>query len=137
MTANRRPTQFHAVIPVGTKVVSNRDERVGVVTGAEGEHYEVRFPDGTASALDRAELTIFRQAQGALPGFPAQTALYPFVIYRCVVGSTAYGLAQEGSDVDRRGFYLPPADLHWSLAGLPEQLETDREEVYWEIEKFI
>jgi predicted nucleotidyltransferase len=42
------------------------------------------------------------------------------------------------SDVDRRGFYLSPADLHWSLQGPPEQLE-DREtdECYWEIEKFI
>jgi len=59
------------------------------------------------------------------------------VIYRCIVGSTAYGLAQEGSDTDRRGFYLPPADAEWSLAGVPEQLETDNEEVYWEIEKFI
>jgi predicted nucleotidyltransferase len=59
------------------------------------------------------------------------------VIYRAVVGSTAYGLAHEGSDMDRRGFYLPPADLEWSLAGVPEQLESDSEEVYWEIEKFI
>jgi predicted nucleotidyltransferase len=39
--------------------------------------------------------------------------------------------------VDRRGFYLPPADLEWSLAGVLEQLETDNEEAYWEIEKFI
>jgi hypothetical protein len=27
--------------------------------------------------------------------------------------------------VDRRGFYLPPADLEWSLAGVLEQLETE------------
>ncbi len=27
--------------------------------------------------------------------------------------------------------------MHWSLAGLPEQLETKDEERYWEIEKFI
>ena len=59
------------------------------------------------------------------------------MIYRCVVGSTAYGLSQEGSDTDRRGFYLPPAGLEWSLAGVPEQLDTGHEEVYWEIEKFI
>jgi hypothetical protein len=39
--------------------------------------------------------------------------------------------------VDRRGFYLPPADLQWGLAGVPEQLETEYEECYWEIEKFI
>jgi predicted nucleotidyltransferase len=27
--------------------------------------------------------------------------------------------------------------LEWSLAGVPEQLETDNEEAYWEIEKFV
>jgi hypothetical protein len=32
---------------------------------------------------------------------------------------------------------LPPADLHWEIAGVPEQLESDQEECYWEIEKFI
>jgi len=68
---------------------------------------------------------------------PATDQLFAFVIYRCVVGSTAFGLNQEGSDVDRRGFYLPPAHLHWGLAGVPEQLETDQEECYWEIEKFL
>ena len=63
--------------------------------------------------------------------------LYDCVILRVVAGSTAFGLDQEGSDIDRRGVYLPPADLHWSLDGVPEQLENDNEEVYWEIEKFI
>ena len=57
--------------------------------------------------------------------------------YRCIVGSTAYGLDQPSSDIDRRGFYLPPAKLHWSLAGVPEQIETDNEEVHWKTEKFI
>ncbi len=54
------------------------------------------------------------------------------VIYRCVVGSRAYGLDDSESDVDRRGIYLPPAELHWSLYGVPEQLEYNAtEEVYW------
>ena len=61
-----------------------------------------------------------------------------FVIYRAVVGSRAFGLDDAESDTDRRGFYLPPADLHWSLAGVPAQLESDAEQsTYWEIEKFI
>jgi predicted nucleotidyltransferase len=63
--------------------------------------------------------------------------LRKYVIYQCVVGSRAFGLEQTGSDVDRRGFYLPPADLHWSLDGVPEQLESDQEECYWELGKFI
>ena len=44
------------------------------------------------------------------------------VIYRCVIGSRAYGLDDDVSDTDRRGIFLPPADLHWSLGGVPEQI---------------
>jgi predicted nucleotidyltransferase len=60
------------------------------------------------------------------------------VIYRCIVGSRAYGLDDSDSDTDRRGIYLPPADLHWSLYGVPEQLEyKPADEVYWEAQKFV
>lgn len=62
----------------------------------------------------------------------------PFIIYRCIVGSRAYGLATDDSDHDRRGFYLPPAELHWSLDGVPEQIERpETEECYWEFEKYL
>jgi predicted nucleotidyltransferase len=107
-------------------------------TPAASEHnYRVRFADGPDQSFRRIDLTIFKHVQAAVPGGPDWAGLHRFVIYRCVVGSTAYGLSQEGSDTDRRGFYLPPADLEWSLAGVPEQLETGDEEVYWELEKFI
>jgi len=40
--------------------------------------------------------------------------------------------------VDRRGFYLPPAERHWSLYGVPEQLEDEAaQECYWELRKFL
>jgi hypothetical protein len=33
---------------------------------------------------------------------------------------------------------LPPATLHWSLRGIPEQLDNKQtEECYWEIQKFL
>jgi hypothetical protein len=55
-----------------------------------------------------------------------------------VIGSQAYGLADAGSDVDRRGIFLPTADLHWSLYGVPEQLEShETQEAYWELQKFL
>ena len=61
-----------------------------------------------------------------------------YVIYRCVVGSRAFGLAEAGSDTDRRGIFLPPAARHWSLAGVPEQIERpETQETYWELEKFL
>ena len=64
--------------------------------------------------------------------------LHDRVILRCVVGSRAYGLDREDSDTDRRGIYLPPADLHSSLSGAPQQLQNDEtQEVYWEIQKFL
>jgi len=132
--------QVHIVIPEGTRVLTVPGGRVGVVSHAPSapEHaYRVRFADGPEETFRRTELTIFKHVQAEIPGEVDSTDLYQFVIYRCVVGSSAYGLAQEGSDVDRRGFYLPPADLQWSLAGIPDQLETENEEAYWEIEKFI
>ena len=64
--------------------------------------------------------------------------LHNFIIYRCIVGSRAYGLETDQSDTDRRGIYLPPANLHWSLTGVPEQFENSAtQEVYWELQKFL
>ncbi len=55
-----------------------------------------------------------------------------------MVGSRAYGLERPDSDTDRRGIFLPPADLHWSLASVPEQIESDGEQAcYWELGKFL
>ncbi len=65
-------------------------------------------------------------------------SLRPYIILQCVIGSRAYGLDHADSDTDRRGIYLPPANLHWSLSGIPEQLEyKETEECYWELQKFL
>jgi uncharacterized protein len=68
----------------------------------------------------------------------------PYIICRCIVGSQAFGLTDGDSDVDRRGIYLPPAELHWSLYGVPEQINphrtgpgADNAETYWELQKFL
>jgi predicted nucleotidyltransferase len=64
--------------------------------------------------------------------------LFDYVIYRCIVGSRAYGLDDEDSDTDRRGIYLPSAEIHWSLYGIPEQIEEKKDqECYWELQKFL
>jgi predicted nucleotidyltransferase len=146
----------HLILPVGTQVVSRielRDARGNVIcpAGAVGEvilalldgthSYRIRLPDGREVALRRNNLTIHKHTQRedlAAEAAVAERDLWDCVIYRCVTGSQAYGLAGEGSDVDRRGFYLPPADLQWSLYGVPEQLEKhETQEVYWEIRKFL
>ena len=118
---------------------------VGIVQEAPADYwhtYRVRFPDGAAASMRRRDLSIlsqFQESEAGLLGDPlAEYDLYKNVIYRCVVGSTAFGLSTDQSDVDRRGVYLPPATLHWSLYGVPEQLENAaNEEVYWEAQKFL
>jgi predicted nucleotidyltransferase len=108
--------------------------------------YVLRFADGAVLRAKFAELAVRRrevedemeEGGGSLvtPG----EDLRPFVVYRCTVGSRAFGLASEGSDEDIRGVYLPPADRNWSLWKPPEQWESSGgglDEVYWEIEKFL
>jgi len=84
-------------------------------------------------------LALFKEGELSASGIlAARPDLYERVIYRCVIGSQAYGLADAGSDVDRRGIYLPTAAQHWSLYGVPEQLENEgTQEAYWELQKFI
>jgi predicted nucleotidyltransferase len=118
---------------------------VGVVVKSPSDHehsYRVRFLDGFEAPLKRSEVTMLAQFKEGEIGGSAQAIahadLYQRVIYRCVIGSQAYGLSGAESDVDRRGIYLPAADLHWSLYGVPEQLENDEtQEAYWELQKLL
>ena len=131
-------------IPGSAGLVLHPRGTVGVVvkSPADREHsYRVRFPDGFEAALKRNEVTMlaqFKEGEIGDSALVAQADLYERVIYRCVIGSRAYGLADTESDVDRRGIYLPTADLHWSLYGVPEQLENhETQEAYWELQKFL
>ena len=155
MSAEPEP---NLILPVGTQVVtrievSARSGRPGVPRGAVGviteapldqlHHYRIRLPDGGEILLTRREFFVRKQHQGE--GLDRTAAVSsdidsyaPYIIYRCIVGSRAYGLDTDKSDVDRRGIYLSPADLHWSLYGVPEQVEDpETEECYWELQKFL
>lgn len=145
------------ILPVGTRIVSRIARAAsahvpGFDAGAVGEivespmdaehRYRVRFVDGVEARLLRRELSILKahkEHEHAPASAPIdEHGLARFVIFRCVVGSRAYGLDTEASDWDRRGVYLPPAERHWSLAGVPEQLEDeDTQECYWELQKFL
>jgi hypothetical protein len=97
----------------------------------------VRFANQVEVALRSDQLAVLKHFHFA-DSEGSNIDLFQWVIYRCVVGSRAYGLDQDGSDTDRRGIYLPPADRHWSLTGVPEQLENqDSQECYWELQKFL
>lgn len=117
---------------------------VGVVTrtpAVESERFLVRFPDGFEAAFTREQLDVLKHFKDRLPGADAPAAdfdLERFIIYRCVVGSRAYGLDNDESDTDRRGIYLAPAELQWSLFGAPEQFEDNAaQSCYWELQKFL
>lgn len=118
---------------------------VGVVVAAprDTQHaYRVRFSDGVEETFQPSDLTsLAKFKEGEIGDTDISTGrsdLFERVIYRCIIGSQAYGLADSQSDIDRRGFYLPPAELEWSLYGVPEQLECEAaQEAYWEIQKFV
>jgi predicted nucleotidyltransferase len=151
------PNQTPLIYPVGTRVVILNDliapngrvshprGAVAVVVkspSAQGFPYRVQFTDGMREWLPSSQLTTFSQHYAEKTGRDAGGVehgnLFRHVILRCVIGSQAYGLAGDDSDIDRRGVYLPPADLHWSLFGVPEQLECEAtQEAYWEVQKFL
>jgi uncharacterized protein len=142
------------IVPIGTQIVlrkqpsDNLTERPGAVaeiiaypSGAQ-QLYRVRFVDGSQTSLERSQFSILKQVKaGPIADSAASHSEHDFdryVIYRCVVGSQAYGLSRAGSDIDRRGIYLPPAELEWSIFGVPEQIEKrETQECYWEFKKFL
>jgi predicted nucleotidyltransferase len=151
-----KQTDFNLIVPQGTQIVLLKEVKVlnenrfhpkgavGVVAGLPDDAfhaYRIRFTDESEAMASRRDFSIKKHFQNEQSGIisPLENfALYDYVIYRCVVGSRAFGLDNEASDTDLRGIYLPPADIQWSLYGVPEQLENkDNEECYWELQKFL
>ncbi len=143
-------------VSAGTQVVSLVEVRgtnnslvhprgaVGVVTRTPAseveKHFLVRFPDGFEASLTRDQLDVLKHLKDRLPcsDAPPGFELEQFIIYRCIVGSRAYGLDNDESDTDRRGIYVAPAELQWSLFGAPEQFEDNAtQSCYWELQKFL
>lgn len=137
---------------------------VGVVTrtpAVAGEKFLVRFPDGFEGTFARDQIDVlkhFKDRLGVAADVSRLTSIDPadagesqsgltsaatfvledHIIYRCVIGSRAYGLDTDESDTDRRGVYLAPAELQWSLHGAPEQFEDHASQsCYWELQKFL
>lgn len=141
-------------IPAGTQVVAQLEVRgtngamvhprgaVGIVvrTPAGTETlYLVRFPDGFEASFMRDQLQVLKQFKEDMPGAPSTDFdLENAILYRCVVGSRAYGLETQTSDTDVRGVFIAPTEMLWSLFGAPEQFEdNDAQTCYWELQKFL
>ncbi len=118
---------------------------VGVIIKSPNDHqhtYRVRFTDGVEASLAHDDLVLLansRKARSAKRRTASSGATCSSASSTAAsIGSRAYGLDGAESDTDCRGIYLPPADLHWSLYGVPEQMENEAtQEAYWEMQKFI
>ena len=132
------------VIGTGGRVLHPRGS-VGVVMRAPADldhSYRVRFLDDVEELLRHEEITMLALfKEGELTESNRSNmhgSLYERVIFRCVIGSRAYGLDDDRSDTDYRGIFLPEAEMQWSLYGVPEQVECDEtQEHYWELQRFL
>jgi hypothetical protein len=153
-------TPFPLRLSLGTQVVTRVDVRdeagrllrrsgtVGVVAEAidygTETRYRIRFASGDDAMLPRGALSIRKQRQRELISErpvnddEVDRLLTENLIYRCVAGSRAYGLDESGSDTDRRGVFVAPSSMQWSLQKAPEYLERpELQEAYWELERFM
>ncbi|WP_044248358.1 DNA polymerase beta superfamily protein [Chondromyces apiculatus] len=137
-------------LPNGTEVITRVDrvvdERrvpqgaIGRVVATHPEGLDVMLVGIGVVRYQRDELSPRKlgQVRHAERRGAAWDALTPCIVLEAVVGSRAWGLAEEGSDTDRRGIFALPFPWTAGLASPPLDLvSTDGSASYWEIEKAI
>ncbi|WP_328916825.1 MULTISPECIES: nucleotidyltransferase domain-containing protein [unclassified Streptomyces] len=74
----------------------------------------------------------------AAPGhLPGHDLVREHTVYACVMGSRAFGLATDASDIDRRGVFVAPTPLFWRFDKPPTHVTGPRDEEFsWELERF-
>jgi hypothetical protein len=137
-------------LPPGTEVTTRVDRVVdgeirpqgatGRVSKLDVDRVEITFVDGKRATYLRAEvvprkLGVARYAQRRAA---AWDALHPCIAIDTLVGSRAWGVADEGSDIDRRGVFVLPLAWTTGLVEPPTDLvSASGSETYWEIGKAI
>jgi RNA repair pathway DNA polymerase beta family len=137
-------------LPHGTEVVTRVDriagERrvpqgsVGRVTKADGDVVDVTIVGVGVLRYARDELSARRvgQAQFAKRREDAWNALRACVVLETTVGSRAWGLANEDSDLDQRGIFALPFSWTQGLVAPPEDLvSANGSATYWAAGKAI
>jgi hypothetical protein len=107
---------------------------------SRGEEYDVLIVGVGTLAYRRDELLPRKagQARFASRRQAAWAELAPCIVLETVVGSHAWGLADERSDVDRRGAFAVPWSWTAGLGAAPEELVTaDSSATYWEAGKLV
>ena len=97
-------------------------------------------PSDTA-ALDRllrAEIREPRPLPPAPADFTPDRVRQPdLLLFDTVAGSRAYGTALPGSDEDRRGVFVAPAEYLLGLDGIEQAADARGDEVYYELGRFV
>ncbi|MGH7440373.1 MAG: DNA polymerase beta superfamily protein, partial [Polyangiaceae bacterium] len=137
-------------LPHGTEVITRVDriagERrvpqgsVGRVTKTDGENLEVTVVGVGVLRYAGDEVSPRRVGQALFAHRRADMweALRPCTVLETTVGSHAWGLADEDSDVDRRGVFALPFPWTQGLVAPPEDLvSADGSATYWAMGKAI
>jgi len=137
-------------LPSGTEVTTQVERlvggrsvpagAVGRVVGGDGEQYDVLLIGVGTGRYAQGELVPRRagQARFAVRRETAWAALRPGVVLEAIVGSHAWGLANERSDTDVRGVFVLPFSWTVGLEAPPEDLTSaDGSIGFWEIGKAI
>lgn len=143
--------QGHLILPRGTRVVLTAPApgpdgallpagTPGRVDEADHPRYVLRTPAGTRFEADRAQLRIHQPgvAEALTQRAADWEALEPSIVLSVVVGSSAWGLAEDGSDEDLRGAFLLPFDRYAGLHPRLDELRApDHDAQYLEVERFL
>ncbi len=136
-------------LPHGTEVATRvervvgerriRQGSVGRVVRARGAVYEVDLVGHGVVPFVREEIQPRKAGQRfAHRRERAWAALRPCVVLESVVGSRAWGLSGEASDVDRRGVFVLPFPWTAALVKPPQDLvSADGSSGFWEVEKAL
>jgi hypothetical protein len=137
-------------LPAGTEVTTRVDRTVddrvvpqgasARVTAVDGDRVDVVFLDGKRARYLRGEITPRKLgvAKYAQRRAAAWEQLRPCVVIDTIVGSRAWGVADEGSDEDRKGVFVLPTPWTTGLVDPPLDLSSlDGSQSYWEIGKAI
>jgi hypothetical protein len=137
-------------LPHGTEVTTRVDRMagdrrvpqgvVGRVVRARGGGFDVQIVGVGELWYARDELVPRKpgQVQFALRRAATWDALRPCVVLETVVGSHAWGLATEASDVDVRGVFALPLPWQFGLADRPRDVvSADSSQGFWEYAKAV
>ena len=149
--------QERITLPKGTRVVLKTDlvalqdargqpgyqckaGTVGQVVEAAYDSYQVRTPGGHLVDCQRDQVVIQRKEQ--LPALARRQHSFEdlarHVILSAVVGSTAWGLSDDHSDLDRKGVFVLPLKDSAGLWDPPDEIQDPTSDTqYWEVQKAV